>query len=305
MTSPVGQRISVVMPVRDGAGHIEQSLRSVLAQDWPDLEILVVDDGSTDGTAGVVTGLGDARIRLVRQGPRGIVTALNRGLGEASGAMIARMDADDVMLPGRLAAQAAHLRSDPGVVACGTDYELFGAMSGRVRTPRRPGECRARLLFGSPIAHPTAMIRATGLRGLRYREEYAGAEDFKLFSELAGVGELANLPVVGLRYRRHAGQLSSAGRVRQRDMHLRICRENLAAAGAAVAANTLAGWLWPAETPGDPPGIGGYLRDAVGLVPVATRAAGWHGFRTATWLLRENLATLRAARRPPDAVAAG
>lgn len=302
--------ISVVMPVRNGAAHIVPAVRSVLDQDWPRFEVIVVDDGSTDGTSAAVGRLLDSRVRVIDSPGRGIVAALNRGLDEAAGALIARMDADDVMMPGRLTAQADFLARHPGVVACGTDYELFGDQTGRVRTPRTPAQCRARLLFGSPMSHPTVLIRSSALAGLRYRADYGGAEDFKLFAELAAVGDLANLPVIGLRYRRHAGQVSSAGRARQRELHLRICRENLTAIGAPPVSDTvLAGWLWPTESD-EPVGPSRYLRRAPMLLRTAGRAAGAAGITSAVWLVRENLATMRAARRssrtdPDRAAAAG
>ncbi|MBM9468981.1 glycosyltransferase family 2 protein [Nakamurella leprariae] len=293
-------RVSVVLPVRNARPYIADALASVTVQDHPDWEIVVVDDGSDDGTPEVVTGLAaaDPRIRLDRQPGRGIVAALNRGLGLATGEFIARMDGDDLMTPGRLSAQVAHLRAHPSVVAVGTDYELFGALVGRVRTPRTPAAARARLLFGPCMCHPAMLLRRSTLTEqlIEYRAGWDGAEDYLLESELAGVGELANLPTVGLRYRRHHQQVSSAGRDRQRELHLRIARANLAGAGCSqVTDEQLVRWLWPTEQAGTT-GLS-YLRSVPGLLRTGARAAGVPGLLTAVQLVRENLATLRAASR--------
>jgi glycosyltransferase involved in cell wall biosynthesis len=296
-------RVSVVLPVRNARAFIADALASVTDQDHRDLEVVVVDDGSDDGTDAVVAELaaGDARIRLDRQPGRGIVAALNRGLALATGEFIARMDGDDLMTPGRLSGQVAYLRTHPSVVAVGTDYELFGALTGRVRTPRTPAAARARLLFGPCMCHPAMLLRRSTLTEqlIEYRVGYDGAEDYLLESELAGVGELANLPIVGLRYRRHHRQVSTAGRTRQRELHLRIARANLAAAGCpAVTDAELARWLWPTEQP-EITGLR-YLRWVPGLLRTGARAGGLPGLLTAVQLVRENLATLRGASRASE-----
>ncbi len=235
------------MPVHNGADHLGGALASVFAQDFADFELLVVDDGSTDATPAVLAGCADPRLRVLRLERTGLVGALNRGLDEARGEFIARLDADDEMLPGRLARQVERFRHDPGLVACGSDYLLFGAASGLVRTPHRGQDCRAHLVFGSPIAHPAVMLRADALRahGVRYRAEYPHAEDFKLFSEVAAIGKLENLAEPGLRYRIHPGQVSQVEAGPQREMHLRICAENLAARGVPVSVEQLGRLLWP------------------------------------------------------------
>ncbi|BCB84828.1 glycosyltransferase family A protein [Phytohabitans suffuscus] len=128
----------MLMPVYNAADYIAAAIGSVLRQTYQDLELLVVDDGSTDRTEAVVAAITDRRLRVLPRPRGGIVAALNAGIGAARGELLARMDADDIMTPDRLARQVAYLDRRPGVVACGTDYELFGSMSGRVRMPRTP-----------------------------------------------------------------------------------------------------------------------------------------------------------------------
>ncbi|MDG4762602.1 glycosyltransferase family A protein [Solwaraspora sp. WMMD406] len=291
MRSP---RVTVLMPVHNGAAHLASAIRSVLEQTFTDLELLVVDDGSTDPTAEILMSVPDPRLRVLRMSRSGIVAALNTGLDAASGQLLARMDADDLADPERLARQVAFLDRNPGVVACGTDYELFGAATGRVRMPRTPAQCRARLLFGTCIAHPSALLRLAVLRDTRtrYQAEYTYAEDYKLFSELSRLGDLANLPFTGLRYRVDAEQVSATASTAQRTAAIRISRENLAAAGVTgIPERVAAVMIWP---PGRGPtaALRYAYRYAPTLIAVGARAGGLAGAATATRLVRERLNTV-------------
>lgn len=114
--------ISVIIPLYNKTGSIAQALDSVLAQEYQDFEVVVVDDGSTDGGASVVENYGDARIRLVRQANAGVSAARNRGIEEARGEYVAFLDADDVWMPGFLSEIAALRREFPQCRAQATNY---------------------------------------------------------------------------------------------------------------------------------------------------------------------------------------
>lgn len=287
MTAP---RVTVLMPVHDGERWIAGSVATVLAQAGVDFELLAVDDGSTDRTRERLAAFGDPRVRVLPRPRSGLVAALNAGIAAARGAYLARFDADDEMLPGRLARQARYLDTHPAVVACGTDYELFGACTGVVRMPRTPAACRARLAFATCIAHPAAMIRASALRthGIAYRAEHAPAEDYAFFSALSERGELANLPFVGLRYRVHASQVSSADAAAQRAAVLRIAHDNLRRRGVASDPEALAAMLW-LDRRGVGPALAYTLRHAPRLVALAARADARSGAATALQYVREQL----------------
>ena len=119
--------VSVLLPVRNAAGTVEAAVRSVLEQTLAELEVLAVEDGSTDGTRAVLERLSreDARVRVLPQDARGLVAALQHGLTRARGTYLARMDADDVSLPRRLEASVAALEADAALTGVAAGVALF------------------------------------------------------------------------------------------------------------------------------------------------------------------------------------
>lgn len=196
-------KVTVLMPVYNAETFLREAIDSILAQTLTDFELLVIDDGSADGSADVVRSYGDARIRLVSNEQNLKLTAtLNRGLDMARGEYVARMDADDVSLPARLARQAAFLDAHPAVGLCGTWAASFGSARFSMPNPADPEGVRAKLLFDSALVHPSVMLRRAlfDRHGLRY-PPLAHFEDYALWQRAARLFPLANLPEVLLRYR--------------------------------------------------------------------------------------------------------
>src|SRR5262245_4574591 len=132
--------ISVVMPVRDGKPWIDQSIASLLAQDFEDFELLVVDDGSEDSTGFILDSFSrlDRRVRIIHQAPQGITAALNRAIMEAQAPYLARLDADDRASRARLGLQYAYMEGHPEVVLLGSAAEVIdesGAIIGHRSPP--------------------------------------------------------------------------------------------------------------------------------------------------------------------------
>lgn len=235
--------VSVLMPVYDAAEYVARAIESILEQSFGDFEFLIYDDGSSDGTLGIVEAYArrDPRIRLSRQAHAGYTVWLREGASVAKGRYIARMDADDVARPTRFQRQheflerhpeccavgARVLRIDPdGRPICTTDVAIDHAGIERALLAGR----------GEALPHPAVMMRRDALLAAgNYRPEYEPAEDLDLFLRLAEAGRLANLPEVLLDYRQHIRKISNRRGMEQRRIVTRILDEAHARRGLSVS----------------------------------------------------------------------
>jgi glycosyltransferase involved in cell wall biosynthesis len=202
--------VSVLMPVHNGGDFLDAAIDSILSQTETDLELVAVENGSTDGSLAVLRrhATRDTRVRVIEAGQVGLVAALNLGLAAATGRYLARMDADDLAEPDRLAVQLAHLRAHPEIGVLGTAYDYIDAAGTRVGSRRfvtSPELVAASLYFGNPLAHPTVTIDRRRTGELQYTSGFPDAEDLALWRMLSRRGvALANLDRVLLHYRVHA-----------------------------------------------------------------------------------------------------
>lgn len=213
--SGLAPRVSVILPCYNGEAFLREAVQSILDQTLRDFELIVVDDGSTDRSAEILAGLApqDPRLRVVSQANGGIVAALNAGIARSRGAYIARMDADDISFPDRLAFQADYLDRHPETVLVG-GYAVGDRHPTQASTRTTGGrhETTDLSVFPPRIAvsmHPLIMIRADALRAMGgYRHDYRHAEDYDLFIRASAFGRIDNPPVDVLFYRRHEGAIS-------------------------------------------------------------------------------------------------
>lgn len=211
-------RVSVVIPFKNSANFIRESVASVLTQTWSDLEVICVDDGSSDDGAGIVRdlALGDPRVRVVvNDHAPGLAGALNCGIAQATGEFIARLDSDDLATQNRLANQVRFLEANPEIALCGSWVKTFGDVEGTIwRLPVSHEDICVWMLFCSSIAHPAVMFRRKAFedRHLRYDESFHTAEDFDLWSRASETLRFANVPQVLLLYRTHQASFSSGPR---------------------------------------------------------------------------------------------
>jgi glycosyltransferase involved in cell wall biosynthesis len=211
--------------VRDGQETVRACLESLSRQTLADHEVVAVDDGSADETQAILaaTARADARVRIVRTSPRGLVAALNTALAEARAPLLARMDADDVAHPERLALQAAGLDEDPrcAVLGCGVRLVVLSGPEtlGANRGMRDYVEWLNRLLthedivrdlfVESPLAHPSVMMRAEALRALGGYRDFEGPEDYDLWLRAHAAGwRFGKRREVLLDWRDRAGRLT-------------------------------------------------------------------------------------------------
>ena len=213
--------VSVVLPVRNGEPWLAEALGSVAAQTLRDWELIAVDDGSQDGTPGVLAdhAARDRRIRIIRQDALGLVAALNRGIAEAASPYIARLDADDRALPDRLERQVAAMQARPEVGLLGSwaqEIDGTGRRRGVLRPPADSAELGRLLMRGNPFVHSSVMLRTELVRRLGgFRAAFQAAEDYDLWLRLAEAATVANLPQVLVEYRVHGGNVTARNAVRQ------------------------------------------------------------------------------------------
>jgi glycosyltransferase involved in cell wall biosynthesis len=212
-------RISVLLPVRDGAAFLREALDSVLAQTLRDFELIVVDDGSEDATPAILASVRDARLRVIRQEPAGLVAALRRALAEARGDVLARMDADDVSLPERLGRQLHALEADERVAVVGCAIETIdegGGVTGSWSLPADDAALRRRLLLRNPFTHGAVLLRRSAVEAAGgYQEGYGANEDYDLWRRIARDWRLGAVPEVLYRYRVHPAAVTKT-RVEER-----------------------------------------------------------------------------------------
>jgi len=190
-------RVSVVMAVHDGARWLREAVDSALGQTLADLELIAIDDGSTDATADILAGYRDRRLTVVRQARAGLTRSLNRGLRLAATPLVARLDADDVALPERLARQAAFLDAHPEVGMLGTGCREVGADGedlGAYAPPTDDAAIRRALIRRNPFVHSSVVMRrALVERAGGYDEAVPVAQDYELWLRLSRVTSMANL----------------------------------------------------------------------------------------------------------------
>jgi glycosyltransferase involved in cell wall biosynthesis len=207
--------VSVLMPVHNAERYLAEAVESILGQTFADFEFLIIDDGSTDRSRAILERYAahDERIHLTSRPNTGYTVALNELLGLARGELVARMDADDVALPERLARQVEFLGAHAEVVCVGTAVHMIDA-AGRFLRDVHPGmdheEIQKRALAGDcPLNHPSVMMRRAAVEAVgRYHPEFEPAEDLDLWLRLGEVGRLVNLPEVLMKYRQHVASFS-------------------------------------------------------------------------------------------------
>lgn len=209
-------RVSVLMPAYNREAYIREAVESVLRQTFTDFELVAVDDGSTDGTVAVLEELArrDERVRVIKAGRLGLVGVSNETVRHARGEYLARLDADDVALPGRLEKQVAYMDSHPECVVVGGQMEIMDSVGQFKRMKTVPTEHEQIDGFhlagqGSAIMNSTAMMRGATVREVGgYRRLFEICDDLDLWMRLAEKGRLANLPEVFVRYREHDANIS-------------------------------------------------------------------------------------------------
>jgi len=213
-------RLSVLMPAYNAESTVASAVRSTLRDLPRDAELLVLDDGSTDGTASAVEAFDDSRVRLISRPNAGVAASLNAMLDLTDSEFVARMDADDLVLPGRFRRQLRELSGGGADRGCDAVFTTVVSWGSGAPTAPRPSsidqaEFGLHLLLTNPVAHPTLMARrsvvadAGGYRSIP-------TEDYDLWLRLAHAGAaMRRMALPGVAYRRHGAQVTASAAWRQ------------------------------------------------------------------------------------------
>lgn len=207
-------QVSVILPVYNAQSYLRESIDSILAQSFEDFELIIVNDGSTDDSLGIISSYADKRIILINQENAGLPISLNRAIRVAKGQYLARQDADDVSSPNRLEEQVAYLDAHPQCALLGTWADILVENTPTDRGLNHPhlnGDIQIKLLFFNCFVHSSVMIRKIALEksGLYPEDpEKFPPEDYDLWLRIAKYFELANLPKPLLQYRELPSSIS-------------------------------------------------------------------------------------------------
>ena len=228
-------KVTVLMSVYNGEKYLSEAVDSILAQTYRNFEFLIVDDGSSDGSSEILAVYAelDSRIRVVRNDENiGLTRSLNKGLSLASGEYIARMDADDVAYPTRLACQTEYLDNNPGITVVGSGIEIIDENS-QVIGRRLPKDDSVFLknnliLKNSVFAHSSVVFRReVVVRAGGYDENFRYAQDYDLWSRLAEKYELGTIEEAMMKWRSISSNISASKRTEQLECILQISERNL------------------------------------------------------------------------------
>lgn len=207
--TPKVPTISVYMPVYNCNGYLSYAIESILAQSFTDFEFIIIDDGSTDSSKKTISKYAklDKRIRAFsNQTNQGVSYTANRAIGKCRGQFIARMDADDISFPERLARQLNFLKKHPDTVACGTQCLVIdekNMITGEKTFPTKSKDLRKMAFFALPMQQPSVMVNRALLpkNFTWYFDKRSAGEDVGFIFRLLKYGEIGNLSEKLLCYR--------------------------------------------------------------------------------------------------------
>ncbi|MFL5906775.1 MAG: glycosyltransferase family 2 protein [Solirubrobacterales bacterium] len=227
--------VSVVIPTYNSARYLVEAVRSVLAQTFEDLEVIVVDDGSTDDTASVIDGI-DPRVRYVRQENSGVSVARNNGVAESSARYVAFLDADDTWVPEKLTKQVEALRANPGYRLCYTAFTVTDSELKpiEVRRPRQRGTAlETLLLHGNFVGGGSSTVlceREVFTKAGGFDPSLSQCADWDMSVRLAALTDFLYLDEALVNYRQHGMNMSSDPRLLEDDS-VRVLEKGFATPG--------------------------------------------------------------------------
>ncbi len=202
------QKVSIIMTVYNGQNFLREAIESCLNQTYSNLELIIIDDGSTDNTLSIIKSYNDERIKLIEnERNKGQSYSRNKGIEESNGEFIAIMDADDIAYPHRIETQLNFLLQSNADIcfSCADLIDAKGNLVGIKKTTLNINLLRAQLLFECPLIHPTAFLRKESFvsNELWYDEKFVYAQDYELWSRVKDVLciKIIDKPLIKFRFR--------------------------------------------------------------------------------------------------------
>lgn len=207
-------QVSVILPIYNAELFLKDCLRSILNQEGVIFEVLAINDGSTDSSLSILKSCKDNRLKIIENFQnKGLIYSLNKAIELAQAPYIARIDADDVCLPGRFLKQYMYLENNPSIDVVGSHSEYIDSEDRLLKNHKglsvADDQIKQHLLFGNIISHPSVMIRSDIFLNYKFEMKYYVAEDYGLWVNLVTDGKLIHIikePLI--RYRRHKGNIS-------------------------------------------------------------------------------------------------
>ena len=208
--------VSVIMSVYNDEAYVVEAIKSILHQDYDNLELIVIDDASTDNSAQVIRELEDKRIIFLQNHSNmKLAHNLNVAIALAKGDYIARMDADDIAVINRISEQVKFMEEHPDIDVVGSYAETFGDYSVELKYPLDYENIKVELLFENAFCHPSVMFRTSTL-DFRYDESFSASQDYELWARIVWNKKMANIPLFLMNYRVHQKQTRNTNGNRQK-----------------------------------------------------------------------------------------
>lgn len=208
--------VSILMPVYNAEKYLIEAIDSVLNQTYYNIELVIINDGSSDNSENIINKYSDKRIRYYKNEVNlGLIKSLNKGIQLCKGLYIARMDSDDICHPDRILKQVEFLSNNHQYVLCGTRCEFIHSGKKRLFNITSPGDdlgIRSFFLVNSPLIHPSVMFKKSVIEdnNLLYDSSYKDAEDYKFWIDISKYGKLIILEEILLYYRLSTTQISQS-----------------------------------------------------------------------------------------------
>lgn len=232
--------VSVLLATHNDEKYIKEAIDSVINQTYRDFELIIIDDGSSDRTAEIISSYDDERIIFIKNGQNmGLPYSLNKGMEMARGEYIARMDGDDICFPQRLQKQLEYMEQHPEITMCGAnrlDFSEKGKKSAKRFFPEESEALKVRLLFGNPIAHSSWFIRKDDFlkHHFRYDEDFRYSQDYELIYRILKSCKIACVQTILLKYRVKE-KTRSNGRCRDIKYTIKVFKQIMKELGLAVS----------------------------------------------------------------------